>query len=228
MVLGNCFWVEEAVDESEAPDLSGRTVFSGEAARPGAFAGKAAPGGLRGAVPACGARPPRGGREAEAGPESLRGCSAAVEPGGHLAGISSRPGEVRCPGSAVRRVTTFRAGTPASEQEPVLGYTGCARGHRGSLETGRRVNRAPLATPGPRAGSGGGAEHRCPRPVRSSSLHPALWRLCLQQSLDRVGAMVTDAIETDEHAPRRSHGNTSNGLAVSPRQREGPAPATRP
>nr|CAI9710103.1 unnamed protein product [Rangifer tarandus platyrhynchus] len=183
MVLGNCFWVEEAVDESEAPDLSGRTVFSGEAARPGAFAGKAAPGGLRGAVPACGARPP---------------------------------------------VTTFRAGTPASEQEPVLGYTGCARGHRGSLETGRRVNRAPLATPGPRAGSGGGAEHRCPRPVRSSSLHPALWRLCLQQSLDRVGAMVTDAIETDEHAPRRSHGNTSNGLAVSPRQREGPAPATRP
>ena len=108
-------------------------------------------------------RPPgRRGREGSGGrawvsPRLLGGRGARRAPRwGFLP-----PREGRCSGSAVRRVTTFRAGTPASEQERVLGYTGSARGHLGSLETGRLVNRLRWRPQGP-ARKRGGAGHPCP------------------------------------------------------------------
>lgn len=67
MVLGNCFWVEEAVDESEAPDLSGENSVLRGSCEDWSLCGGSGPGGLRGACqpegpglrepgPNCGAR----------------------------------------------------------------------------------------------------------------------------------------------------------------------------
>lgn len=110
----------------------------------------------------------RGGSEAEAGPESLRwgwqwgAWRAPALQTAHLTGIFSSSGEVRCPGSAVPRVTTFPRG------DACFGAGACSQLHwlcpRTPRESGGWAagERGSACAPRPRTESGGGAEHPCP------------------------------------------------------------------
>ena len=166
----------------------------------------------------------RGGSEAEAGPESLRwgwqwgAWRAPALQTAHLTGIFSSSGEVRCPGSAVPRVTTFPRG------DACFGAGACSQLHwlcprtpreSGGWAAGEPGSACAPATPDPGPRAGAGLSIPVPRPVWSPSSHPAL------RQLGGLCSALGNSSMGQARARVRAEGRACPRRLLTPRYRRG-------